>query len=101
MREVELNLEISARRRCGRLGEERASAVLYALELEPSYSSEVIVMARRSCGSAAIQDRREPFLLCDLSTPGEYQLQLDVVRELVAWFADKRAGKLIAPMKAL
>jgi hypothetical protein len=31
--------------------------------------------------------------------PGEYRLQLDLLQELVAWFEDKGAPRLLVPIR--
>ncbi len=35
------------------------------------------------------------------ATPGDYQLQFDLVQELVTWFENKQAAKLVVPVKVL
>jgi hypothetical protein len=39
-----------------------------------------------------------PILVATPQEPGHYLLQLDLVRELVTWFEDQGAGRLLIPV---
>lgn len=69
---------------------------------------------RRAAGWGSYEERadlREPLAAGEAATiwipviapaePGDYQLELDLVQERIAWFADKGAARLLLPARVL